>query len=109
MESRRDGDTERRRDLECLKRSVFKGEKEHVGLQNMGTNDRNSGLWRRPQVPEEWRKINVTPIFKKSKKEDPENYRPVNLTFTLVSCLTLWVASLSMWRKRSSGVVNLDS
>lgn len=66
-------------------------------------------LWRRPQVPEEWRKINVTPIFKKSKKEDPENYRPVNLTFTLVSCLTLWVASLSMWRKRSSVVVNLDS
>ncbi|GAB0208805.1 mitochondrial enolase superfamily member 1 [Grus japonensis] len=28
----------------------------------------------------DWRKANVTPVFKKGKKEDPGNYRPVSLT-----------------------------
>jgi len=36
--------------------------------------------WRTGEVPEDWRKANVTAIFKKSKKEDPGNYRPVSLT-----------------------------
>jgi len=27
--------------------------------------------WRTGEVPEDWRKANVTPIFKKGKKEDP--------------------------------------
>jgi len=31
-------------------------------------------------VPEDWRKASVTTIFKKDKKEDPGNYRPVSLT-----------------------------
>ncbi|GAB0205958.1 mitochondrial enolase superfamily member 1 [Grus japonensis] len=36
--------------------------------------------WRTGEVPEEWRKANVTPVFRKGKKEDPGNYRPVSLT-----------------------------
>ncbi|KFP31069.1 RNA-directed DNA polymerase from mobile element jockey, partial [Colius striatus] len=36
--------------------------------------------WRTDEVPEDWRKANVTPVFKKGKKEDPGNYRPVSLT-----------------------------
>ncbi|GAB0190586.1 mitochondrial enolase superfamily member 1 [Grus japonensis] len=36
--------------------------------------------WRTGEVPEDWRKANVTPVFKKGKKEDPGNYRPVSLT-----------------------------
>ncbi|PKU43345.1 hypothetical protein llap_6347 [Limosa lapponica baueri] len=36
--------------------------------------------WRTGKVPEDWRKANVIPVFKKGKKEDPGNYRPVSLT-----------------------------
>jgi len=31
-------------------------------------------------VPEDWRKANVTPAFRKGKKEDPGNYSLVSLT-----------------------------
>ncbi|PKU31187.1 rna-directed dna polymerase from mobile element jockey-like [Limosa lapponica baueri] len=36
--------------------------------------------WRTGEVPEDWRKANVTPVFKKVKKENLGNYRPVSLT-----------------------------
>ncbi|GAB0208323.1 mitochondrial enolase superfamily member 1 [Grus japonensis] len=36
--------------------------------------------WRTGEVPEDWRKANVTLVFKKGKEEDPGNYRPVSLT-----------------------------
>ncbi|PKU46912.1 rna-directed dna polymerase from mobile element jockey-like [Limosa lapponica baueri] len=36
--------------------------------------------WRTGEVPEDWRKANVIPVFKKGKKEDQGNYRPVSLT-----------------------------
>ncbi|GAB0179869.1 mitochondrial enolase superfamily member 1 [Grus japonensis] len=35
--------------------------------------------WRTGEVPEDWRKAYVTPVFKKGKKEDPGSYRPVSL------------------------------
>ncbi|KAK4823975.1 hypothetical protein QYF61_008594 [Mycteria americana] len=32
------------------------------------------------EVPGDWEKGNIAPIFKKGRKEDPGNYRPVSLT-----------------------------
>ena len=39
--------------------------------------------WRTGEVPKDSRKANVTPVFKKGKKEDPGNYSPVSLTSIL--------------------------
>ncbi|KAK4828143.1 hypothetical protein QYF61_023959 [Mycteria americana] len=36
--------------------------------------------WLTGEVPVDWRLANVTPIYKKGRKEDPGNYRPVSLT-----------------------------
>jgi len=35
--------------------------------------------WRTGEVPEDWRKANVTPVFIKGRKEDPANYILVSL------------------------------
>jgi hypothetical protein len=42
-------------------------------------------------VPNDWKTANVTPIYKKGKKSDPSNYRPVSLTS--ISCKLLRVSS----------------
>ncbi|KFP91189.1 hypothetical protein N311_01095, partial [Apaloderma vittatum] len=36
--------------------------------------------WEKGEKSEDWRKANITPVFKKGKKEDPGNYRQVSLT-----------------------------
>ncbi|RMC04262.1 hypothetical protein DUI87_19081 [Hirundo rustica rustica] len=49
-------------------------------------------LWRSGEVPEDWKKANVTLVFKKGMKEDPGNYCPVSLTSVpgkVMECLIL--------------------
>ncbi|KFQ94327.1 hypothetical protein Y956_13642, partial [Nipponia nippon] len=36
--------------------------------------------WQSGEVPGDWKKGNIAAIFKKGKKGDPGNYRPVSLT-----------------------------
>ncbi|KFQ54160.1 hypothetical protein N334_14016, partial [Pelecanus crispus] len=36
--------------------------------------------WQSGEVPADWKKGNMAPIFRKGRKEDPGNYQPVSLT-----------------------------
>ncbi|KAK4819613.1 hypothetical protein QYF61_008362 [Mycteria americana] len=36
--------------------------------------------WQSGEAPGDWKKGNIVPIFKKGRKDDPGNYRPVSLT-----------------------------
>ncbi|KFQ79955.1 hypothetical protein N337_08862, partial [Phoenicopterus ruber ruber] len=36
--------------------------------------------WWSGEVPGDWKRGNIAPIFKKGRKEDPGNYQPVSLT-----------------------------
>ncbi|KAJ7425688.1 RNA-directed DNA polymerase from mobile element jockey-like protein [Pitangus sulphuratus] len=67
--------------------------------------------WRMGEVPDDWRKANVTPIFKKRKKEDSGNYQSVSLKGK--SCLTNLIAfydDMAGWvdERTAVNVVYLD-
>ncbi|CAM4536017.1 unnamed protein product [Caretta caretta] len=36
--------------------------------------------WKMEEIPEDWKRVNIVPIYKKGNKNNPENYRPVSLT-----------------------------
>ncbi|KFR04065.1 hypothetical protein Y956_00757, partial [Nipponia nippon] len=36
--------------------------------------------WQSGEVPGDWKKGSIAPVFKKGRKEDPRNYQPVSLT-----------------------------
>lgn len=52
-------------------------------------------------MPEDYKKANVIPIFKKSKKRDAGNYRPVSFSSFLERGWhsSAWRPSLSMWNR----------
>lgn len=63
--------------------------------------------WQLGEVPENWRKANVTHIFKKSKKENPQNYRLVSLTF--IPRKVIKPLPGSSRTKKSSGLISMAS
>ncbi|PKU35296.1 hypothetical protein llap_14400 [Limosa lapponica baueri] len=75
------------------------------GPQNCTQDSRKiaSGLFHPPgEVPEDWRKANVTPVFKKGKKEDLGNYRLVSLTSgKMMKRLLLGIISKHMEEKKA--------
>ncbi|GAB0185837.1 mitochondrial enolase superfamily member 1 [Grus japonensis] len=56
--------------------------------------------WRTGEVPEDWRKANVTLVFKKGKKEDPGNYRPVSFTSIPGKVIILYIISKHVVEKK---------
>ncbi|XP_074998798.1 TBC1 domain family member 7 isoform X1 [Calonectris borealis] len=60
--------------------------------------------WLTGEVPVDWRLANVTPIYKKGRKEDPGNYRPVSLTSVLGKVLEQIILSAITWHVQSNQV-----
>ncbi|KGL78536.1 RNA-directed DNA polymerase from mobile element jockey, partial [Tinamus guttatus] len=59
--------------------------------------------WRTGEMPQDWKKANVRPVFKYGKKEDPGNYRPVSLTSVpgkVMERLILAIVSMHMEDKK---------
>ncbi|KAK4826994.1 hypothetical protein QYF61_013094 [Mycteria americana] len=54
--------------------------------------------WLTRKVPVDWRLANVTPIYKKVRKEEPGNYRPVSLTLVLGKIMEEVILSAIMRR-----------
>ncbi|KAK4829638.1 hypothetical protein QYF61_005849 [Mycteria americana] len=53
--------------------------------------------WLTGEVPADWRLANVMPIFKKCRKEDPGNYRPVSLSSVLGKLTEQIILSAITW------------
>ena len=60
-------------------------------LVSLFTQSINTGI-----LPGDWRRANVTPVFKKGSKISPENYRPISLTSQVVKVLEGLVRSKMM-------------
>ena len=64
------------------------------------------------EVPEDWRLANVTPIYKKSCREDPGNYRPLSLTSVpgkIMEQIVLREITRHVQDNRGSGLASMGS
>ncbi|KAM9591097.1 uncharacterized protein ACIBXB_006040 [Morphnus guianensis] len=53
--------------------------------------------WSTGEVPEDWRLANVTPIYKKGRREDPGNYRLVSLISIPGNIMEQFILSVLTW------------
>ncbi|KFO93867.1 hypothetical protein N320_12933, partial [Buceros rhinoceros silvestris] len=61
--------------------------------------------WQTGEAPADWRLANVTPIYKKGRKEDPGNYRPVSLTSVPGKLMEQIILSVLLWHVEESRVI----
>jgi len=61
--------------------------------------------WITGEVPDDWRIASVTPIYKKGRKEDPGDYRPVSQTSVLGKIMERFILSaLTSHMKDNQGI-----
>jgi len=58
--------------------------------------------WLTGEVPGDWRIANVKPIYKKGRKEDPGNYRPVSLTLVPGKIMEWFILSVLTGRVKDN-------
>ncbi|KFQ73584.1 hypothetical protein N337_02613, partial [Phoenicopterus ruber ruber] len=61
--------------------------------------------WLTREVPVDWRLANVMPIYKKGRKEDPGNYRPVSLPSVPGKVMEQIILSAIMWHVRDNRAI----
>jgi hypothetical protein len=60
------------------------------------------------EIPADWKRANVTPIFKKGSKADPGNYRPVSLTSVCCKILETLVRDGIMSHLESNNLISQE-
>ncbi|KAK4818715.1 hypothetical protein QYF61_018694 [Mycteria americana] len=61
--------------------------------------------WLTGEVPVDWGLANVTPIYKKGRKEDPGNYRPISLTSVPGKVMEQIILSAITWHVQDNQVI----
>ena len=67
----------------------------HLFQQSLDTGD----------IPHDWRSARVTPIYKKGQRTDPQNYRPVSLTYIVCKTLEYILSSQIMHHLESNDII----
>ncbi|GAB0175624.1 mitochondrial enolase superfamily member 1 [Grus japonensis] len=61
--------------------------------------------WINGEVPVDWKLANVMSIYKKGRKEDPGNYRPVSLTLVLKKVMEQIILNAITWHVQDNQVI----
>jgi len=61
--------------------------------------------WLSGEVPVDWRLANVTPIYKKGRRVDPRNYRPVSLTSVPGKLMEQIILNVIMWHLQGNQAI----